>query len=286
MDWENWKEIAINNKIVLILGTLIGAFIVSMILRKILDRMIHSVAPKLHLDPTKFKFMKNSTTFIVFTLAIIFIFYNIPFLHNLGTAMFAGAGILAAIIGFASQKAFSNIVSGLFILSFKPFKVGDTIEAASNQRGVVEDITLRHTVIRNYENRRIIIPNSIISEESIINSSIVDQRIKKHMAFGISYDSSIDKAMAIIKDEVLKHPLFLDGRTEQEIQEGSEAVQVIVVGLSDFSVDLRANVWAANTDDSFTMNCDLLKSIKERFDREGIEIPFPYRTVVFKKDIP
>lgn len=279
MKLENWEYI------VLIFGSLIGAFIVSMILRKVLDRIIHSVAPKLHLDPTKFKFMKNSTTFIVFSFAIIFIFYEIPFLHNVGTAMFAGAGVLAAIIGFASQKAFSNIVSGLFILSFKPFKVGDTIEAASNQRGVVEDITLRHTVIRNYENRRIIIPNSIISEESIINSSIVDQRIKKHMLFGISYDSSIDKAMAIIKDEVLKHPLFLDVRTEQEKMDGQEAIQVIVVGLSDFSVDLRANVWAANTDDSFVMNCDLLKSIKERFDREGIEIPFPYRTVVFKKDI-
>lgn len=279
MDWENWKYI------VLIFGSLTGAFIVSMILRKLLDRFIQNIAPKLRLDPTKFKFMKNSTTFIVFSFAIIFIFYKIPFLHTVGTAMFAGAGVLAAIIGFASQKAFSNIVSGLFILSFKPFKVGDIIEAASNQRGVVEDITLRHTVIRNYENRRIIIPNSIISEESIINSSITDQRIRKHLQFGISYDSDINKAMAIIKDEASKHPKILDVRTAEEKAEGKELVNVVVIGLSDFKVDLKAFVWTGNNEDAFTLNCDLLKSIKERFDREGIEIPFPYRTVVFKKDI-
>jgi small-conductance mechanosensitive channel len=278
MNWEDWKYF------VLVFGTMLGALLVAIILRKLLDKFINNVTPKLRLDPTKFKFMKNSVTFIVFTLAIIFIFYKIPYLHNLGTAMFAGAGVLAAIIGFASQKAFSNIVSGLFILSFKPFKVGDVIEV-SGQRGVIEDITLRHTVIRNYENRRVIIPNSIISEDSITNSSIIDQRIKRHMNIGISYDSDIDKAIAIIKDEVSKHPRLLDVRTEQEKEEGMELVPVLVVGLGEFSIDLRAYVWAANSDDSFIMNCELLKSIKERFDREGIEIPFPYRTVVFKKDI-
>jgi small-conductance mechanosensitive channel len=125
----------------------------------------------------------------------------------------------------------------------------------------------------------------MISEESIINSSIMDQRIRKHIQFGISYDSDIDKAIAIIKDEAARHPMIIDGRTDQEKAEGIELVSVLVVGLSDYSVDLKAYVWAANNDDSFTMYCDLLKSIKERFDREGIEIPFPYRTVVFKKDI-
>ena len=102
-------------------------------------------------------------------------------MKSLGTALFAGAGILAVIVGFASQKAFANIISGIFILISKPFKMSDIIEFTDGKKGVVEEITLRHTIIKDYENRRIIIPNSIISEETIINSNIQDEKIRKHI---------------------------------------------------------------------------------------------------------
>ena len=273
------------NHIMLIAFTLSIAISITLILRKILSLFISKYAKKLKTDPTNFSFIKNSVGFLIYTSAIVFIFFKIPYLRSIGTALFAGAGILAVVVGFASQKALANIISGIIILFSKPFKISDIIEFKDGQKGVVEEITLRHTIIKDYENRRIIIPNSIISEETIINSSIQDEKIRKHIVFSISYDSNIDKAIAIIRDEAQKHPLIIDSRTKQEKANNEPFVIIRVISLSDFSVDLKAYVWTSGNDNAFVLKCDLLKSVKQRFDNEGIEIPFPYRTIVYKKDL-
>ncbi|MDH3322662.1 MAG: mechanosensitive ion channel family protein, partial [Flavobacteriaceae bacterium] len=243
--------------IVLILTTFAIASLLAITLRKILSIFISKYAEKLKTDPTNFTFIKNSVGFIIYTSGIIFIFYKIPYLKSLGTALFAGAGIVAVVVGFASQKAFSNIISGIFILIFKPFKISDIIEFKDGQKGFVEEITLRHTLIKDYENRRIVIPNSVISEETIINSCINDEKIRKHIEFSISYDSDIDKAIEIIMDEAQKHPLIVDNRSEQEIADHQPMVIVRVIALSDFSVDLKAYIWSINNDQAFNLKCDL-----------------------------
>ena len=271
--------------ILLVVITFSIALVFSIIFRKILSLFIAKYTKRLNADATNFSFIKNSIGFIIFTSALIFIFYKIPYLKAIGAALFAGAGILAVIVGFASQKAFSNIISGVFILIFKPYKISDTIEFKDGQKGVVEEITLRHTIIKDYENRRIIIPNSVISEETIINSNILDEKIRKHIVISISYDSNVDKAIKIIKEEAQNHPLLVDNRTKSEIENNDPVVIVKVIALSDFSVDLKAYVWTNGNDDAFVLKCDLLKSIKYRFDNEGIEIPFPYRTIVYKNDL-
>ena len=273
------------NYISLIVITLVIAIVLSIILRKLLSVFITKYAEKLKTDPTNFLFIKNSVGFIIYSAAIVFIFFKIPYLKSLGTALFAGAGILAVVIGFASQSALSNIISGIFILIFKPIKVSDIIEFKDGLRGTVEEITLRHILIKDFENKRIVIPNSIISDETIINSNIKDDKIRKHVIFSISYDSNIDKAMDIIRDEAQNHPLLIDNRTEEELSNNAPVVLLRVVSLSDFSIDIKAYLWAANMSDAFSMSCDLLKSIKERFDKEGIEIPFPHRTIVYKTDL-
>jgi small-conductance mechanosensitive channel len=268
-----------------IAGVIIGAFVLSFILRKIISIFIVKYSKKLKADPTNFSFLKNSISFIIFTAAIIFIFYYIPTLRSLGKALFAGVGIFAAFIGLALQKTFSNLISGLFILMFKPFRIDDTLQFNDRKMGVVEEITLRHTIIRDYENRRIIIPNSVISEEVIVNSNISDKKINKHIEFGIAYDADVNKAIAIIQDEIEKHPNFIDNRKAAEKRDGVPAVMVRMIEWSDFSIKLRAYAWAKGNDEAFVLKCDVLMSIKARFDKEGIEIPFPYRTVVYKKDL-
>ena len=157
-----------------VFGIVVFSYILSLIIRKILTRSIRRKSEFLNEDPTKFVFLKNSVSFIIYSVALIIIFLITPALNDVGKGLFAGAGILAATIGFASQKAFSNILSGVFILIFKPFSVRDTLELKTDMlKGVVEEITLRYTVIRDYENRRIIVPNSLISETILLNSSIV-----------------------------------------------------------------------------------------------------------------
>ena len=137
--------------------------------------------------------------------------------------------------------------------------------------------------MRNFENRRIVIPNSVISAEVIVNADLVDQKICKWIEIGISYDSDIATAKRIMAEEVAQHPLFIDTRPEQQKEEGAPLVVVRVLSLGDFSITIRAWAWAIKDQaDGFVLHCDLLESIKQRFDAEGIEIPFPHRTLVYK----
>jgi small conductance mechanosensitive channel len=269
----------------IIVGTLVAAFILSKILRALFTKFLQLASSKLNVDPTHYSFLNNLISFVIYFGAFIFIFYTIPGLRALGVTLFAGAGVAAAVVLFASQQAFSNIINGIFIIVFKPFRVGDIIKVGTLNIGKIEDITLRHTVIRDFENRRIIIPNTVIGSETLINSSIRDEHICNFVEFGISYDSDINKAIEIIRDEAMKHPNYIDNRTREEKKNNVHPVMVRVIGFGDSSVNLRAFIWSKDHMSGFILKCDLFKSVKERFDREGVEIPFPYRTIVYKKDI-
>ncbi|MCO5265875.1 MAG: mechanosensitive ion channel family protein [Lentimicrobium sp.] len=236
----------------------------------------------LKVDPTRYKFLRNAVSFVVFMLAITLIFYTIPELRTIGITLFAGAGIFAAIIGFASQEAFSNIISGIFIVIFKPFRVGDNIKIGELHQGVVEDITLRHTIINNFENRRIIIPNTVISGQTIINSTIEDEKVCIFIEIGISYESNQDKAISILRKVIEAHANCRDNRTAEEIENGIPKVIIRMLGFGESSVNLRAYAWAANSGEGFVLKCDVYETLKKEFDLNGIEIPYPHRTIVYK----
>jgi small-conductance mechanosensitive channel len=281
MDEFNFSEFFREYRLIFIVVLIIvSAIVVARVIRFLLKRYLDDASEKLKIDPTRYKFYRNAIDVVIYMLAGFAIIYSIPQLRTIGTTLFAGAGIFAAILGLASQEAFSNIIGGIFIVIFKPFRVNDIIKVGTNPYGFVEDITLRHTVIKSFENRRIIIPNSIIGRETILNSSIVDERLCNHIDLGISYDSNIDKAMHIIREEAMKHPLFLDERTNEEKLKGIPAVDVRVLGYSESAVQLRASVWTKDHITGFDLKCDLYKSIKERFDVEGVHIPATFRTVV------
>jgi len=263
-----------------ILAVLAGAIIINASLRWIIKLIVKKHAKKIAADATSFSFLKNSAGFIIYTAAIIYIIQQIPGLKNIGTALFAGAGIFAAIIGFAAQKAFSNIIGGIFILIFRPFRVGDVIFIGTEHKGIVEEITLRHIVIRNYEFRRIIIPNSIISDETIVNSSIADEKIKKQIDFRIDFKSNIDTALQIIREEAEKHPLTIDNRTPEQIKDNKPKVVTRIISIGEYFIQIRAYVWANDTDDAFIISCDMNYNVKKRFEQNNIEIPFPYRNII------
>jgi small-conductance mechanosensitive channel len=264
-------------------GVVLAILIVTVILAKMVKKTMSKKDHFVKIDNTQYKFLSHMITGFIYFFGLLLAIYSVPALRGLATSIFAGSGVLAIVIGFASQQALSNVVGGIFIAIFKPFRLGDRIRLVGKDFiGIVEDVTLRHTVIRTFDYKRIIIPNSVISTELLENADIVDQRTQKFFDIGISYDSDIDKAVQIIKEEALKHPGFLDNRTEAETADNEEPVKVRVIGFGDSSVNLRAYIWANNPTDAFVLGCDLNKSVKERFDNEGVEIPFPYRTLVFK----
>lgn len=227
-------------------------------------------------DLTSFKFVGNALTTVIYGIGIIFIIREFPPLRAFAGSLLAGAGIIAAIVGFASQQAFSNIVSGIFIVMSKPFRVNDRLKIKEIYSGVVEDITLRHTVIRDFENRRIIVPNAVMANEILVNADYNDDPVCKFVEFNIDFKADLEKAKSIMFEEIANHALYLDRRTEKDKEEGKPLVSVRVVRITDWALILRGEAWASNPVKAFDLYCDLIEKVKKRFDTEGVHIPYPH----------
>lgn len=263
--------------VTILLLTVLSQYLLKRAFKKFVGSRAHSEIE----DPTNFRFLYYALLALIYITGIGFAIWNIPSLRHIAQSMLASAGILAIVIGFASQQALGNIVSGIFIVMFKPYRINDRISIRDSLRGVVEDINLRHTIIRNFENQRIIIPNSIISNEILVNSNYTDDKMCKLINIGISYGSDIDKAREIMSDEIQNHPNNMDIRTPEDIENGVPRVTIRVITLGDSSIILRGWAWAPDPPSGFVLECDVLESIKKRFDKEGVVIPFPQRTLSY-----
>lgn len=183
------------NKIIAFCVTLFLTFLIAGIVRKLFFRFLNRLEENQNLDKTNYYFLRYVIIALIYSIGFTLAIYSIPALRAIGTTLLAGAGVLALAVSFASQQTLSNIVSGLFIVLFKPFKIKDRVTMKSQGlEGIIEDITLRHTVIKDYENKRIIVPNAMISNEVIINADYTETKICRHLIFGISYDSRKSEA--------------------------------------------------------------------------------------------
>ena len=182
------------------------------------------------------------------------------------TSFIAVIGAAGLAVGLALQGSLANFAGGVLILIFKPFKVGDAIEAQGFV-GTVAEIQVLYTVINTFDNRRIVIPNGNLSNGTVTNISAYDTR-RCDMSFGIGYGDDIDKAKAVCKRLV-----------EEDARVLAEPAPLIVVGaLGESSVDLAVRVWTKSSD-LWPFYWDMQEKVKKAFDAEGISIPFPQRDV-------
>lgn len=187
------------------------------------------------------------------------------FLTSLATI--AAAATLA--IGFAMQDVIANFVAGVFIFTDKPFRIGDWIEWDGHS-GVVEDISLRVTRIRTFDNELLTVPNSNLTD-GVIKNPVAKEQLRMKFTFGIGYDDDIDEATEIILEEAEAHDGILD----------DPAPSVRLVELGDSSVGLQSRIWIDNPSrsDFVKIRAEYVQTVKERFDEAGINIPYPNRTI-------
>lgn len=220
-------------------------------------------------DPTLNKFLCGLIGAILKILLLISVASMVGIATTSFVAIIGAAGLA---IGFALQGSLANFAGGVLILIFKPFKVGDTIEA-QGFLGAVNEISILYTIVNTFDNRRIVIPNGSLSNATLVNVSIYEHR-RCDMTFGIGYDDDIDKAKSI-----LKRLMEEDKRSLTD-----PAPRICVGGLGDSSVDLMFRVWVP-TDDLWPYYWDMQEKVKKAFDAEGITIPFPQRDVhMYKTD--
>ena len=230
-------------------------------------------------DQTIIRYAIRIKTALVFTVAGIYWVSHIPGLNTLLTTVLAGAGIGALVVGFAAKSTLANLVAGFSLAIYRPIRIGDKV-SVENAYGTVEDITLRHTILCTWENKRLVIPNEKLDSLTLINHSIIEPRILCRVEIGVSYDTDIDLAKRLLLEEAMRCPHKMDDAI------APEPPWVRVIELGDFSVMLRAYLWTQDMDHAWQTRFWLLEMAKKRFDAEGVEIPFPYRTLVYKKDLP
>ncbi len=187
------------------------------------------------------------------------------FLRSLATI---GAAATLA-IGLALQNVIRNFVAGIFIFADRPFRIGDWIEWDDNT-GVVEDISLRVTRVRTFDNELLTVPNSMLTD-NVIKNPVAKDQLRLKFDFGIGYEDDIDQATKIIVEEAEKHGDILD----------DPAPSVRLVELGDSDVGLQSRIWIGNPSrgDFVKTRGEYVQAVKERFDEEGIDIPYPNRTI-------
>jgi len=220
-------------------------------------------------DPTLNTFLCGLISAILKVLLLISVASMVGIATTSFIAIIGAAGLA---IGLALQGSLGNFAGGVLILIFKPFKVGDVIEA-QGYLGSVMEISILYTIVNTFDNRRVIIPNGDLSNSSLTNLSAYPTR-RCDMSFGIGYGDDIDKAKATIKRLV----------EEDERSLKDPEPMIVVGGLGDSSVDLTVRVWTKYAD-LWPFYWDMQERVKKAFDAEGISIPFPQRDVhMYKAD--
>ena len=246
-------------------------FLFILLLTVLLAKLTKRIVAKA-VSNSKLKFSKLLQDFftslsgkIIFTLGLLIALSQLGF--ELGPLL-AGFGIAGVIIGFALQDTLSNFASGMMILIYRPFDVGDLIHAAG-VTGRVSHMSLVSTTIKTLDNQRLIIPNNKIWGDTINNITAEHHR-RVDMTFGISYSDNIEQAEAVLEQLVQEHPKVL--------KHPEPTVKLHLLGES--SVDFVVRPWV-RPEDYWEVYWDITRAVKMRFDKEGISIPFPQRDVHF-----
>ncbi|WP_121314938.1 mechanosensitive ion channel family protein [Flavobacterium sp. 102] len=245
-----------------LISALIILFIGLYVIRFI-NRLVRKIMVKREFDPTLSKFLADS---LLWALRILLF---VSFISKLGIETSSFVAILGAAglaIGLSLQGSLSNFAGGMLIILFKPFRVGDTIEA-QGVIGTVLEIQIFVTKLITGNNQTIFIPNGILSNNVIINYSMQGNR-RADLLFSLSYDTNIKTAKDIVMKVMQNHPKVLK----------NPAPTVAVRGLTDSAVQLSIRPWATNIDFS-DMSSDILENCKEAFEAAGISIqPFVLET--------
>ncbi len=246
------------NLIIAILIFYIGRFVVKLVVRgmtKVMDRQ--------QVDQTLQKFVGNLVSMALMVVVIIAAIGALGIQTTSFIAIFGAAGLA---VGLALQGSLSNFAAGVLIVLFRPYKVGDYVEAAGIA-GSVEEVQILTTVLKTPDNKKIIVPNSQIMDSIITNYSANDTR-RVDLTFGVSYSDDLDKVHATLRqlvdadERILKDP----------------ACQIAVQALADSSVNFIVRPWVASGD-YWGVYFDLTEAVKKRFDDEGISFPFPQQDV-------
>jgi len=241
---------------------LLVLFIGKWIARKITNGVVRIMDRK-EIDPTLINFIEGLLYYALLAAVIIAAAGQLGIETTSFLAILGAAGLA---VGLALKDSLSNFASGVMLVLFRPFKVGDLV-TAGGVTGKVQAISIFNTILHTPDNQKIIVPNSKITSDVITNVTANDTR-RVDMVMGIGYEDDIDQAKALLTKLVTEHPKVLK----------SPAPTIAVSELADSSVNFIVRPWA-KTEDYWDVYFELTESFKKAFDQAGISIPYPQQDV-------
>jgi small conductance mechanosensitive channel len=241
----------------------IAIFFVGKWLARVITNFTKKVMKRKDIDETLINFAGN------FVYAVLLAFVIIAILGQLGiqtASIIAVLGAAGLAVGFALQGSLSNFAAGILLIIFKPFTKGDLIESGG-ALGTVEAIGLFTTHLISLDNKTIFIPNAKVTADTITNFSAEETR-RVDLVFGVGYSDDLDKAKNVLEDIL--------ANDERILKDPQPTIGVLE--LADSSVNIAVRPWV-KTSDYWSVYFDTVKGVKQRFDAEGITIPFPQRDV-------
>lgn len=251
-------------------------FIVVYLINSVLGRYFGRITER---DPrllTTFTFLRRLIISVIALIGVMSAtFTAFPGAQGVIASIFVAAGFASIVIGLAAQSSLSNVISGIVTSVSQPFRIGDAIMFRKDFC-FVEDMKLIHTVLRTWDNRRLVVPNAILQNEVIINYSVEDPTMLAPVYVQVSYESDLEKAMQIMVEVARKHP---------ECMPTGNLPNAVVMEFQDSGILLRLLSRAKDQPTAWKMARDLLLEIKKEFDRQGIEIPYPRRYLVAGREL-
>lgn len=254
------------------IGIFIAIIIVSNYLISVIFKYISKKTKAVHL-----RFSKCAINVIIDIIAFYSLAQQFELTRDISKALLQSGSLILAIATFAAQQALGNIISGISLSVSKPYNVDEKIKVLQGgtviAEGLVKDVTLRHTLIYQFNGETCIIPNSVMDSSVIVNTNYTEN-IGNYIEIEISYSADIEKAIGIMRKICAEHELTLN----------TEANSVTASGYTQNGVTLKTIIWTENLDDSFRACSDIRVALIEEFKKNGIEIP--YQTVTISNYSP
>jgi small conductance mechanosensitive channel len=204
---------------------------------------------------TRFRMIERLSAVAIVFIAVGLVFWviDIKALNSLALGMFASAGVVGVALGFAAQTTVANLFSGIVIAFAQPIRLGDSV-TIDDEFGTVESIGLFYTSIRVWDNRRLVIPNKLLSDRAIRNYTLIDPRMPALVTLRLEYGTDVEAVRALLIDSAKAHPLFLD----------SPPPNVQVIEADNLGVTVRLMAWAASQGDAWTVATDVRETVLAR----------------------
>lgn len=225
----------------------------------------------------RLKFVLQLARIVVFLVFFVLWAHLVPQLRAFGTALLASASVISIVLGIAAQNTLGNLIAGISILLYRPFDVGDRVQVAAPtglEVGTVDSISLSHTLVTTFDNRRITVPNGQIMNQTLVNLTAGDPRVMAQVAVGIDYGADISAARAILQRLADAHP------------DVESVVAIPVTSLAASSVTITARMWCADAGTAKGVEYDLYEQVVAAFGDAGISIPYPWSNVIVHRPDP